>query len=125
MGVGQACRAVAIWVLILVLAMGNGLLRQTLLVPRLGAVAGLLASGLLLCALIWAMTWLLLPWLGVRGAGPQPHPHARDHLEGVLGGGARVVDHRALAERQEHGHGQQPQVGVVGPHRERARDTYA
>ena len=70
MGVGQACRAVAIWVLILVLAMGNGLLRQTLLVPWLGAVAGLLASGLLLCALILAMTWLLLPWLGVRGAGP-------------------------------------------------------
>lgn len=44
--------AVLTWALILCLAVANGALREAVLVPRWGAHAGLMASGLLLCAAI-------------------------------------------------------------------------
>ena len=54
--------AVLAWLAILVLAVANGALREAVLVPLLGAAAGLTVSGLLLCALIaavaYAFTWL-------------------------------------------------------------------
>ena len=66
---GLAARALALWVGILVLAVLNGLLRERVLVPALGAVPGQVLSGLLLCALILAATFLCLPWLGERDGG--------------------------------------------------------
>ena len=65
-----ALKALSIWFAILLLAILNGLLREAVLVPLLGPVAGLVASGLLLSALILLVAYLTLPWLGVRGAGP-------------------------------------------------------
>ena len=53
---------------ILLLAILNGLLREAVLVPLWGPVAGLVASGLLLSVLILLVAYLALPWLGVRGA---------------------------------------------------------
>lgn len=61
-----AARSLALWAGILVLAVLNGLLRERVLVPVLGAVPGQVLSGLLLSALILGATWLCLPWLGVR-----------------------------------------------------------
>lgn len=58
-------RALAIWLLILLLAIGNGILRASLLIPWLGTVAGLVCSGLLLISLILLVTWLSLPWLAL------------------------------------------------------------
>ena len=40
------------WLLILVLAIANGLLRESVLIPSLGKTGALVASGLLLCLLI-------------------------------------------------------------------------
>ncbi|MBX3727324.1 MAG: hypothetical protein KF823_15565 [Xanthomonadales bacterium] len=54
------------WLAILVLAIGNGLLREAVLVPRLGRVAGIVASGLLLIAAVFAVAWLLLRWRPAR-----------------------------------------------------------
>lgn len=70
MGAAVILKALAVWALILVLAMANGTLREAILIPRLGSVPGLVLSGLLLIALILGVSWLLLPWLGVRGTGP-------------------------------------------------------
>jgi hypothetical protein len=67
MSMKTAIRALIAWGAILVLAVLNGLLREALWIPWLGATAGLVASGLLLCAFILAATWLLLPWLNARG----------------------------------------------------------
>jgi hypothetical protein len=66
MSLDLAVKAVALWAGILVLAVLNGLLRERVLVPALGAVPGQVLSGLLLSALILGTTWLCLPWLGVR-----------------------------------------------------------
>lgn len=54
------------WLAILVLAIGNGLLREAVLGPRLGRVAGAIASGLLLIAAVFAVAWLLLRWRPAR-----------------------------------------------------------
>lgn len=54
------------WLTILLLAIGNGLLREAALVPRLGRVAGTMASGLVLIAAVFAVAWLLLRWRPAR-----------------------------------------------------------
>jgi hypothetical protein len=61
---GVALKALAIWAGILVLAVLNGALREAILIPKLGAVAGLVLSGILLSALIFAVAYFSLPWLG-------------------------------------------------------------
>jgi len=64
-----AAKALAIWVVILVLAVINGTFREAVLIPKLGSSSGLFLSGLLLSLLILAATYLLLPWLGIRRSG--------------------------------------------------------
>ncbi len=74
MPVAITLKAFAIWIGILLLAIANGALREAVLIPKLGAPAGLILSGVLLSALIVVVAYLSLPWLGVR------HPL---HLWGV------------------------------------------
>lgn len=68
--------AISGWVVILLFAIGNGAVREALLMPVLGAVAGMVISGLLLIAAVWLVSYLLLRlrparlpvhglWLGV------------------------------------------------------------
>lgn len=57
-------KSTALWLLILVLAVANGLLREHLLIPALGSAAGLAASGTLLSAAIFLVAWLAAPWYG-------------------------------------------------------------
>ena len=64
-----AAKALAIWVVILVLAVINGTFREAVLIPKLGGSSGLFLSGSLLSLLILAATYLLLPWLGIRRSG--------------------------------------------------------
>jgi hypothetical protein len=56
-------RAALAWLAILVLAILNGALRQTLLIPRLGERVGHILSTVLLSTLVVAAAWLLLPWI--------------------------------------------------------------
>lgn len=60
-----AIKALAIWFMILVLAVANGILREALLVPGLGRTPGLVLSGLLLSVLILLVTLLAVPWLQI------------------------------------------------------------
>jgi hypothetical protein len=62
----MAWKALAVWAGILVLAVFNGLLREAVLIPRLGSKGGLVLSGGLLSALIVIVAYFSLPWLGAR-----------------------------------------------------------
>ena len=64
-----ALKAAAAWLLILFCAVLNGGLRAAVLVPRLGSVAAFVASGLLLCIVILAVSVVLVPWFGALRAG--------------------------------------------------------
>ena len=59
-----ASKAFAIWLIILVLAISNGTLREAILIPTLGKSPGLILSGALLSAAILAIAYVALPWLG-------------------------------------------------------------
>lgn len=61
--VAIALKALAVWAGILVLAIANGVLRESVLVPAFGTTAAFLLSGLLLSALIVGVACLSLPWL--------------------------------------------------------------
>ncbi|AWV07366.1 hypothetical protein [Marilutibacter maris] len=69
MSVAGTVRAFVVWTAILALAIANGGLREAVLVPALGPVAGLVASGLLLSCLILLVAYLTLPWIGARADG--------------------------------------------------------
>jgi hypothetical protein len=56
-------RAVAIWFVLLTLAILNGGVRDTWLTPRLGDTVGRALSTLLLCGLIVLATWLTIGWI--------------------------------------------------------------
>lgn len=62
----MAAKALAIWAVLLLLALLNGVLREAVLIPKLGLTPGFVISGLLLCMFILAVVYLLLPWLGLR-----------------------------------------------------------
>lgn len=64
-------RAIAVWVVILLIAVVNGGLREVLLIPKLGATAGRALSSVALSAAVLLVTWALISWIapaGVRAA---------------------------------------------------------
>lgn len=62
-----AALAIGVWLLIAVLAIANGTLRETVLIPALGDVAAQVASVLSLGAIIILIEWRLVrgPWAGL------------------------------------------------------------
>lgn len=61
-----ASKALLIWAGILILAVANGLLRESVLIPALGSQIAQVLSGLLLSGLILGVAYLSLPWLQIR-----------------------------------------------------------
>ena len=59
-------KSLAVWFLLLLGAIANGGLRETLLLPHLGTTLAFLLSGVLLALLILAITLGCVRWLGVR-----------------------------------------------------------
>jgi hypothetical protein len=57
-------KSLLIWLAIIPCAILNGGLREKVLVPLMGMKRALPLSGILLCALIFLVTWFLLPLLG-------------------------------------------------------------
>jgi len=66
MHIGIVIRALAIWSVILALAVLNGALREFILLPMLGIPVGLVLSGIILSALILAIVYLSSLWIGAR-----------------------------------------------------------
>jgi hypothetical protein len=62
-----ALKGIPVWCAILVLAFANAGLREVVLIPRFGSVRSLAASGLVLSALVLAIAYVSLPWLGAVG----------------------------------------------------------
>ncbi|WP_111643424.1 hypothetical protein [Marinimicrobium alkaliphilum] len=60
-----ALKALVIWGSILVLAVANGALRESVLIPGVGTPAAFVLSGLLLSILIIGVAYLSLPWLQI------------------------------------------------------------
>lgn len=60
-----ALKALVVWIGILVLAIANGVLRESVLVPAFGTPPALVLSGLLLSALIIGVAYVSLPWLHI------------------------------------------------------------
>lgn len=61
-------RALAVWLLMLVVASINGAARQALLIPAVGETAGRALSTLLLAALIAVLAWTTIAWIGPRSS---------------------------------------------------------
>ena len=62
-------RAIAAWLGILLIAVLNGGVRETVLVHRLGAYLALAVSGLLLSLAIFAIALVTVRWIDRRGSG--------------------------------------------------------
>jgi hypothetical protein len=58
-------KAVGIWAAILILAIANGVLRESVLIPTFGSKTALVLSGVLLSVLIIGVAYVSLPWLEV------------------------------------------------------------
>lgn len=61
-------KSLAVWFLILLGAIANGVFREAVLLPRLGTTPAYLASGVLLMLLILAVALGCLRWLRVRSS---------------------------------------------------------
>ncbi len=59
-----ALKAIAVWLLILVCAVANGVFREKFLLPTFGVVAAFVISGLLLSLCIVVVSAALIPWFG-------------------------------------------------------------
>ena len=59
-------RAFAIWLLLLVLAVLNGGVREFLINPWIGQQAGHIASTIILCTVIFWVAYLAISWIGPR-----------------------------------------------------------
>lgn len=57
-------RTIAIWLVLVVLAILNGGVREAVLVPQLGAATAHVVSTILLCGLILAVSWFATRWIG-------------------------------------------------------------
>jgi hypothetical protein len=64
----MALRAFWLWLVILVFAVANGVLREAVFIPKLGSASGLILSGVLLSALVLLIAYLGLPWLRAHGS---------------------------------------------------------
>jgi hypothetical protein len=62
-------RALAVWFAILLVANLNGAFREAWLIPRFGQVAGRTASTLILCGVVFVLTWLTIGWIGPGTSG--------------------------------------------------------
>jgi len=62
-------RGAVIWLAILVLASVNGAVRDLLVAPRVGDTVARALSTLILCGLVWWVTWASIRWLGPRRPG--------------------------------------------------------
>jgi hypothetical protein len=64
----MAGRSLVVWFVMLVLASVNGAIREALLIPSMGDVAGRAVSTLMLSGLVFLLTYLTIRWIHPRSA---------------------------------------------------------
>jgi hypothetical protein len=57
-------RALAVWLLLVPLAIANGAFRAAVLIPRFGEHTGHIVSTILLSVVILAVAWVTIGWIG-------------------------------------------------------------
>ena len=57
-------RTLAVWLLLMVLAIANGVFRNSIVTPKLGEQAGHVVSTIILCLIILLVTFLTIRWIG-------------------------------------------------------------
>ena len=62
-------RALALWLVILVLANLNGAVRELWIIPQIGELSGRALSTLILCGLVFFVTWRTIGWIRPVSAG--------------------------------------------------------
>lgn len=62
-------RSMAVWLLMAVLAVVNGTVRNALITPLLGDYAGHVISTASFCILSFLVMWLLIPWIDPKNRG--------------------------------------------------------
>jgi ABC-type uncharacterized transport system permease subunit len=62
-------RALAVWLVILVLANLNGAVRELWIIPQIGELSGRALSTLILCGLVFFLTWRTIGWIRPVSAG--------------------------------------------------------
>lgn len=67
-GFAVAVRAVAIWLLLLVIAFANGAIREIVLMPRFGVLRGHQLSSVLLSGAILLLAYLSIEWIAPSSA---------------------------------------------------------
>jgi hypothetical protein len=61
-------RSVIVWFAMLIMASANGGVREALLVPTMGPGAARAVSTLLLCAIVFLLTYFTIRWIGPRSS---------------------------------------------------------
>jgi len=61
-------RATIVWLVILVFAVLNGILREAVLFPAMGRIPGFIASGIILGAIIFAVAYFTFRWIDAAGS---------------------------------------------------------
>ena len=59
-------RALTIWLLLLILAVLNGAIRESLITPRFGEQGAHIVSTAILCAAITLVAWFSISWIGPK-----------------------------------------------------------
>jgi len=59
-------RSLVVWLMMLVVASVNGAIREALLIPAIGVIAGRAISTVALCVLVILLTWLSIRWIQPR-----------------------------------------------------------
>lgn len=62
-------KALSLWFVMLVLAVGNGLFRISILIPKFGEASGHIISTILLCLLIFLLVLIGIRWVDPRSPG--------------------------------------------------------
>jgi len=62
-------RVLAVWLVILLLANLNGAVRELWIIPQIGELSGRALSTLILCGLVFLLTWRTMAWIRPVSAG--------------------------------------------------------
>lgn len=65
----MSARAMAVWLLLCIVAIGNGTFRQFLLLPSVGGYVGHVISSVTLSLLILLVAWCTIRWIGPTTTG--------------------------------------------------------
>jgi len=62
---GKLVKAISVWIIMLIAAILNGLIREQLITPAVGEFAGRVISSLILPTFVFGITLIFIPWFRI------------------------------------------------------------